>query len=126
MSETHSVETCSQIGRFLGRLGDRWSMMILIALHPRPRRFGELKRAIAGISQRMLTLTLRNLERDGLVKRTVTPSIPLRVDYELTDLGRSMHDQVRSLGGWVVTNLGTIDEARSRFDADKAPDHRPS
>ena len=120
MSETHPVETCSKIGRFLGRLGDKWSVMVLVALHPRPRRFGELKHELAGVSQRMLSLTLKNLERDGLVKRTVTPSIPPRVDYELTDLGRSVYDPVRSLGGWVATNLGTIDAARSRYDADKA------
>ena len=120
MRDPHSVETCSQIGRFLGRLSDKWSVMVLIALHPRSRRFGELKHELAGVSQRMLSLTLKHLERDGLVKRTVTPSIPPRVDYELTDLGRSLHDHARSLGGWVATNLGTIDAARSRYDADKA------
>lgn len=121
VSETHSGETCSQIGRFLGRLGEKWSVMVLIALHPRSRRFGELKRELAGVTQRMLTLTLRNLERDGLVRRTVTPSIPPRVDYELTDLGRSMYEPVRALGGWVATHLETIDAARSRYDRDKAP-----
>ena len=120
MSEPHPVETCTRINQFLARLTDRWSMMILLALQAKSQRFSELKRAIAGVSQRMLTLTLRNLERDGLVKRTVTPSIPPRVDYQLTDLGRSMCDPVRELGSWVVTNLETIDAARSRYDSDQA------
>ena len=120
MDETHPADTCSEIGRFLGRLGDKWSVMTLIALHPRPRRFGELKRALAGISQRMLTLTLRGLERDGLVKRTVTPTIPPRVDYELTDLARSMHAPFHTLGGWVVTHMEAIDAARTRYDSGKA------
>ena len=120
MNESHPVETCSRIGQFLARLADKWSLRVLLELGPQPRRFGELKRAIGGVSQRMLTLTLRNLERDGLVKRTVTPSVPPRVDYELTDLGRSMDGNVRKLGGWVATNLETIDAARARYDLDKA------
>ena len=120
VSEPHPVEACARINQFLARLTDKWSVLILVTLNLKPLRFSELKRSLAGISQRMLTLTLRNLERDGLVKRTVTPSIPPRVDYELTDLGRSMCDRVRALGGWVVTNLETIDAARSRYDREKA------
>lgn len=87
-----------------------------------PKRFNEIRRAIDGISQRMLTLTLRGLERDGLVKRTVFPTIPPRVDYELTDLGRSLCVPVLALGTWAQSHLADIDAARSAFDqADKTP-----
>ncbi len=81
-----------------------------------PRRFNEIKRLIDGISQRMLTLTLRGLERDGLVTRTVFPSIPPRVDYELTDLGRGLSKPVIALGQWAIEHRREIEAARARFD----------
>lgn len=83
----------------------------------KPCRFNELKREIEGISQRMLTLTLRNLERDGLVKRTVTASIPPRVDYALTKLGHSLSVSVQALGGWAFEHFAEIGEAQARWDA---------
>jgi len=82
-----------------------------------PRRFNELRREIPSVSQRMLTLTLRNLERDGLVSRTVTPTIPPRVDYELTDLGHSLEKPICGLATWALDNVGAIHEAQARFDA---------
>ena len=119
MNEPHRREACPQISKFLTRLADKWSVMVLMMLNQKRQRFSELRREIRGISPRMLTLTLRNLERDGLVRRLVTPSTPPRVDYELTDLGRSMCDPVQALGGWVIENLATIDASRSAFDRDK-------
>ena len=90
--------------------------MIVMLLGPGPRRFSEIKRAINGISQRMLTLTLRGLERDGLVTRTVTPTVPPRVDYELTALGQSLRRPVDALGEWAFANRDEIEAARARFD----------
>ena len=87
------------------------------ALGAGPKRFNELRRALGSISQRMLTLTLRALERDGLLTRTVTPSIPPRVDYELTRLGRSLLEPVHELSAWARANRAAMDAARSRFDA---------
>lgn len=84
-----------------------------------PKRFNELKREIGGISQRMLTLTLRGLERDGLVTRTVFPTIPPRVDYELTDLGRGLAQPVKALGEWAKDHQPQIEQSRTRFDARK-------
>lgn len=94
--------------------------MIVMILADGPKRFSELKRAIDGISQRMLTLSLRGLERDGLVNRTVTPSIPPRVDYELTELGSSLREPVRALGDWAIAHIGCIRAAQQRFDSKPA------
>ena len=107
---------CEGIGKVLARIGDRWTMIVISQLGEGPKRFNELRRGIDGVSQRMLTLTLKNLERDGLVSRTVTPSVPPRVDYALTDLGRSMLGPVQALGRWALDNLEEMDGARSRFD----------
>ena len=107
---------CAGVHDILARVGDKWSVMIVVILGNGPRRFSELKRTVDGISQRMLTLTLRGLERDGLVSRTVTPIIPPRVDYELTDLGRSLWPPLRSLGEWARANRATVDAARVRYD----------
>jgi DNA-binding HxlR family transcriptional regulator len=120
-------EECPKISQVLARIGEKWSVLIIIMLVQRPHRFSELKRAIGGISQRMLTLSLRGLERDGLVKRTVFPVVPPRVEYELTPLGRSLHGPVSALGEWARTHLVAIDAARGIFDrkealeAEKAP-----
>ena len=111
---------CRGINEVLQRIGDKWSMLLVSALADRPRRFNELRREIPSISQRMLTLTLRGLERDGLVSRTVTPTIPPRVDYELTELGRSLREPICALAQWAVNNIGEIHQARARFDAGRA------
>jgi DNA-binding HxlR family transcriptional regulator len=114
----HSVtESCRPITEILARVGDKWSVMIVRLLGFGPKRFSEIKRAINGISQRMLTLTLRGLERDGLVTRTVTPSVPPRVDYELTPLGHSLFAPIDALGAWAFANRHEIESARARFDA---------
>ncbi|MET0275030.1 MAG: helix-turn-helix domain-containing protein, partial [Phenylobacterium sp.] len=103
---------CRPINDILSRVGDKWSVLIVMLLGPGPKRFNEIRRAINGISQRMLTLTLRGLERDGLVTRTVFPTIPPRVDYALTDLGQSLSGPIIALGEWAFANRATIDAAR--------------
>ena len=113
----HKIADCQKVSRVLARVGDKWSVLIIMLLRGRPCRFSELKRGIDGVSQRMLTLTLRNLERDGLVTRTVTPSIPPRVDYELTALGHSLAEPVQALGAWTFANLDALDAAQARYDA---------
>ncbi len=107
---------CKNVAPVLNRVGDKWSMMIVMILSGGPKRFSELKRAIDGISQRMLTLSLRGLERDGLVTRTVTPTIPPRVDYELTELGISLREPVKALGDWAIEHIACIRSAQERFD----------
>ena len=108
---------CRSVAPVLNRVGDKWSMLIVMLLSDGPRRFMELKRAIDGISQRMLTLSLRNLERDGLVTRHVTPTIPPRVDYELTELGISLREPVQGLGQWAMAHIDCIRAAQARYDA---------
>jgi DNA-binding HxlR family transcriptional regulator len=108
---------CRTISTLLSRIGDKWTVLVVSTLGKGPRRFNELRREIPSVSQRMLTLTLRNLERDGLVNRTVTPSIPPRVDYELTDLGFSLLKPVNALEQWALTNVEEIHAAQARFDA---------
>jgi DNA-binding HxlR family transcriptional regulator len=107
-------EDCRAVSSVLARIGDKWSVLIIVLLGDGPKRFNEIKRMIGGISQRMLTLTLRGLERDGLVKRTQFPTIPPRVDYELTQLGRSLWDAVKPLGAWA--HVKHIARARAAFD----------
>jgi len=109
-------DACPKISQVLARIGEKWSVLIIIMLAERARRFSELKRAIGGVSQRMLTLSLRGLERDGLVKRTVFPVVPPRVEYELTPLGKSLHEPVSALGEWAQAHLAQIDAAREAFD----------
>jgi DNA-binding HxlR family transcriptional regulator len=111
---------CRAVSGILGRIGDKWSVLIIQRLGEGPRRFNEIKRIIGGISQRMLTLTLRNLERDGLVSRTVTPTVPPRVDYALTDLGRDLLIPVSARGQWAIQHTPCIEAARARFDASDA------
>jgi DNA-binding HxlR family transcriptional regulator len=103
----------------LDRVGDKWTLFVLVMLERRPTqraRFSELKRSIPGISQRMLTATLRSLERDGLVTRDVYPEVPPRVEYELTSLGRKFMQPVRGLVTWLQSNWPTIRAARVRFE----------
>ncbi|WP_246696805.1 winged helix-turn-helix transcriptional regulator [Methylobacterium planeticum] len=115
---SHAQQDCRLVGTVLARVGDKWSVLVVMLLRDGPRRFNELKRSIGGISQRMLTFTLRGLERDGLVTRTMYPTIPPRVDYALTDLGRSLQIPVLALGTWAFAHLDEIEAARRRFDAD--------
>jgi DNA-binding HxlR family transcriptional regulator len=112
----HVAEDCRAVSEVLARVGDKWTVLVVSALGDGPKRFNELRRALGSISQRMLTLTLRGLERDGLVTRTVFPTIPPRVDYELTKLGRSLLEPVSTLGLWARQNRSAVQEARDRFD----------
>ena len=108
---------CRTISTLLSRIGDKWTVLVVQTLGSGPRRFNELRREIPSVSQRMLTLTLRNLERDGLVNRTVTPTIPPRVDYELTSLGSSLQKPICGLATWATENVEAIHKAQARYDA---------
>jgi DNA-binding HxlR family transcriptional regulator len=110
----HPLSDCRRVGDILARVGDKWTILLLMALGDRRMRFGELNRAINGISQRMLTVTLRNLEHDGILIRTVYPTIPPRVEYELSDRGRSLKLALAPIGKWVMANQTDIEEARER------------
>ncbi len=112
----HTSSDCRAVSAVLARVGDKWTVLIVALLGDGPKRFNEIKRMVGGISQRMLTLTLRGLERDGLVTRTVFATVPPRVDYELTPLGRSLWEPVEALGAWARGNIGEIEAARERFD----------
>ena len=121
------TQSCRSVSDVLARVGDKWSVLIVMLLGQGPRRFNELKRLVGGISQRMLTLTLRGLERDGLVTRTMFPTIPPRVDYALTPLGHSLRTPVQALGDWAFAHQAEIAEARHAFDRRSPPwrDARP-
>jgi DNA-binding HxlR family transcriptional regulator len=110
------LDTCRPVRQILARVGDKWSVLIVMALRDGPRRFNEIKRAIGSISQRMLTLTLKGMERDGLIKRTVFPTKPPRVDYELTELGHSLRRPVEALGHWAIEHERRISKAQQAFD----------
>ncbi len=105
----------------LDRIGDRWSVLILVALSHGPMRYTELSRRIDGVSQKMLTQTLRGLERDGMVARTVHPVIPPRVDYELTDLGRTLRRPISALEAWAIAHMDDVVAARVVYDESLAP-----
>ncbi len=107
---------CPVVRDVLNRVGDKWSVLIIVSLAGGTRRFSELKRLVEGISQRMLTLTLRGLERDGLVSRLVFPTVPPRVDYGLTPLGRTLLKTVTELADWAETSRDEIGRARAEFD----------
>ncbi|HEY5279545.1 MAG TPA: helix-turn-helix domain-containing protein [Pseudolabrys sp.] len=112
----HEPGDCRAISEVLSRVGDKWTVLVVSALGDGPKRFNELRRALGSISQRMLTLTLRALERDGLVSRTVFATIPPRVDYELTRLGRSLLEPVNGLSTWARANRVAMETARRKFD----------
>ncbi|HWU97226.1 MAG TPA: helix-turn-helix domain-containing protein [Oxalicibacterium sp.] len=116
MSDDHRGGECQQVTRVLARVGDKWSILIVRLLGDGSRRFNEMRRTLDGISQRMLTLTVRGLERDGLVKRTVYPTVPPRVDYELTELGRSLWQPVLGLVTWAQVHQVEIETANKAFD----------
>ena len=109
-------EHCRVVRLTFDRLGDKWSLLVIAILSAGPQRFTSLKSAVDGISQRMLILTLRKLERDGLVKRTAYAEIPPRVEYELTDLGRTMIGPVTALADWAVDHHDEIDSSQRRYD----------
>jgi DNA-binding HxlR family transcriptional regulator len=115
-SSITSEEPCP-IREVLDRVGDKWSVLVVVLLGHRTHRFSELHRAIDGISQRMLTLTLRVLERDGLATRTVHPTVPPRVDYALTDLGRTLLVPLSALSDWAIAHRGDILAARADYDS---------
>jgi DNA-binding HxlR family transcriptional regulator len=123
MSATHKmpfppqlvIEDCPA-REILDRVGDKWSVLVIVLLGQRTHRFNELHRAIEGISQRMLTLTLRTLQRDGLVSRTVHATVPARVDYELTELGRTLLVPLGALYDWANSHRDDIQKARERHD----------
>jgi DNA-binding HxlR family transcriptional regulator len=111
-----SCPDCARINEVLSRVGDRWSVLVVISLSQyHTLRFNELKRHL-GISQRMLSLTLRELERDGLVKRTQYATIPPKVEYTLTPMGESFREPVVALGYWALEHLTAIDAARATYD----------
>ena len=116
----HRSTDCRAVSGVLARVGDKWSVLIIMLLGDGPKRFNEIRRMVGGISQRMLTLTLRGLERDGLLTRTIFPTIPPRVDYELTKMGRSLQAAVEPLGCWAQANVGNIHKAQEKFDKRKA------
>lgn len=118
MLDDKQCPDCKRINEVLSRVGDRWSVLVVISLSEYGTlRFNALKRHL-GISQRMLSLTLRELARDGLVTRTYHPTIPPKVEYSLTPMGESFREPVRALGAWALDNLATIDAAREKFDAE--------
>src|SRR5579871_3511099 len=124
MSPSHNPNHagCVAVREVLNRVGDKWSVLVVRVLRDGPRRFTELKRTIDGISQRMLTLTLRGLERDGLVTRKLFPTIPPRVEYALTPMGRTLLEPVLALAVWAEKHRGAIQDARERFDRRRATD----
>ena len=120
MSPRHidkSHESCLAVRDVLDRVGDKWSVLVVSLLKDGPKRFSELKRSIDGISQRMLTRTVKALDRDGLVTRKVYPTVPPRVEYTLTDRGRTLLEPIMSLGEWAIANRAAIEDARRRYDA---------
>jgi len=116
---------CRPVGEILHQIGGKWTMLVITQLGDGSMRFSELKRSIEAVSQKVLTATLRDLEMDGFVTRTVTPSIPPRVDYELTELGRNLLVPVMALGAWAIENQKHIIDARRRY-LDLHPDAVPS
>jgi len=117
----HNGYDWDAVRALLSRLGDKWTFKVLAGLGGGRLRFKELYRELNGISQRMLSLTLRNLERDGYVNRIVHPTIPPRVDYELSDRGKSLYETVMPLADWAIVNHHGILESRRQFEADPAP-----
>jgi DNA-binding HxlR family transcriptional regulator len=111
-----ATEECRALSSILARVGDRWTVLIVVLLGDGPKRFNEIRRMVSGISQRMLTFTLRGLERDGLVMRTVFPTTPPRVDYELTKLGSTLWEAVEPLGSWARAHVSEILASREKFD----------
>ncbi|GLQ08535.1 transcriptional regulator [Devosia yakushimensis] len=118
LTDTSKSANCLAMSDVLNRIGDKWSVMVVGILGQNGTlRFNELKRMINGVSQRMLTLTLRNLERDGLVTRTIYPEVPPRVEYSLTELGKTLQVPISGLWDWSAEHHGAIIDARAIYDA---------
>jgi DNA-binding HxlR family transcriptional regulator len=111
------TDECQSVSEVLARVGDKWTVLVVSLLGGGPMRFSELRRSVDGISQKMLTTTLRLLERDGFCTRKVFPTVPPRVEYELTALGRDLLVPVKALADWTIANRERLDAARRRFDA---------
>jgi DNA-binding HxlR family transcriptional regulator len=118
--ENHNPAACGQISQMLARISDKWTLLVVRALGKGPRRFNALKREIGEVSQKMLTSTLRELEENGFVSRTVTPTMPPQVEYALTDLGRDLRQPVQALAEWVIENSSRMDAARAAYAARQA------
>lgn len=116
-NETHFPGQCQTVNDIISLVGDKWSVLIVVLLGSGKKRFSDIKRAVDGISQKMLTVTLRGLERDGYVSRTVYPSIPPKVEYELTDLGRDLLTPLQALGSWALANHDKVVRSRAAYDA---------
>lgn len=110
---------CRGVSEILSRVGDKWTMQVVVSLRDQPRRFNDLKRQIVGISQQMLTRTLKTLERDGMVARTVCATTPPQVEYALTALGQSLSEPVRQMAQWAVAHLPIIHDNRLRYDTSR-------
>lgn len=110
-------ETCRAVGDVLGRIGEKWSVLIIVLLADGPMRFNALRREIGTVSQKMLTVTLRGLERDGYISRTVTPSIPPKVEYALTPLGRDVREPLHAIANWALTHHDDVARARAAYEA---------
>ena len=123
--QSDGAANCKALGRVLDRIGDKWTIMVVGALSDGPMRFNTLQRTVPGVSHRMLTLTLRGLERDGLVKRTAFATIPPRVDYELTEAGHSLREPLLGLAMWARSRQEEIEAAQREFDA-RDPDRGAS
>lgn len=109
-------EDCAVVSNLLARIGDKWSVLVIAVLDSKVLRFSELRRRVGTISQKMLTSTLRGLERDGFITRTVYPTVPPKVEYQLTDLGLDLLGPVKTLGTWAKDNAESVQDARDRFD----------
>lgn len=120
---SHDTNSCRAVADVLARIGDKWTVYIVRLLSRGPMRFSEMRREVSAISQRMLSLTLRGLERDGLVTRTVTPSIPPRVDYELTAKGLTLIGPLMAVGQWAIENRDYVEAARMKYDREN-PDSK--
>jgi DNA-binding HxlR family transcriptional regulator len=116
---TGPLEQCLGVSEVLGRVGDKWTVQVVVALHAGPRRFNDMKRHVVGISQQMLTRTLKLLERDGMLARTVHASTPPQVEYALTELGRSLSQPLQQLAEWAIAHRTAIHESRLRYDANR-------
>jgi DNA-binding HxlR family transcriptional regulator len=115
------LSDCRRVGPVLARVGDKWTVLVIVVLRGRPHRFNELKRCVDGISQQMLTRTLKALERDGMIIRTTFSTTPPQVQYELSELGKSLSVPALALGKWAYDNLCAIDEAQQRYDGHLRP-----
>jgi len=122
--ENHNPAACGQISQMLARISDKWTLLVVRALGKGPRRFNALKREVGVVSQKMLTATLRELEENGFVSRTVTPTMPPQVEYALTDLGRDLRNPVQALAEWVIENSSRMNAARVAYAARQGQEKR--